>query len=87
MDGESIEARHAATNATLKAHISQCQERARQHDDQADRQREWMQAHELRITGLEGKEKVMEVKFGIIATVAAFLAAVFGPKVSALLGG
>tara|TARA_R110002020_G_scaffold37893_1_gene114467 strand:+ start:2512 stop:2784 length:273 start_codon:yes stop_codon:yes gene_type:complete len=85
--GDSVEARHAATEATLSAHIQQCEERTKLAADQVERQRSWMQGHELRITDLEGKGKIMETKIAVFAAVAALIGSTFGPKIAALFGG
>lgn len=52
-----------------------------------ERQRSWMQGHELRITDLEGKGKIMETKIAVFAAVAALIGSTFGPKIAALFGG
>lgn len=84
---DTVEARHAATAATLRAHISQCEERTTHQVEQMNRHRAWMQTHENRIIDLEGKGKVMETKIAIFAAVAALIGSTFGPKLSALFGG
>jgi len=95
---DSLEAKHAATAATLDSHISQCTERTERNDQDMRRMRGWIQSHEerdliehasyqKRLTELEGKVKAMETKIAIIAALAALLGSMFGPKFSAMIGG
>lgn len=84
---DSIETKHAKTSATLQAHLLQCEERRKGHEEEMQRLRKWVQTHENRLIDLDGKGKIMETKIAIFAALAALFGSTFGAKLSALIGG